>query len=47
MQLRTVGGRTFRGTLLGVEPCGILRIKDDNTREVSFRIKEVQFVFDH
>lgn len=45
---RTVGGRTFRGTLLGVEPCGILRIKDDNTREVyRFAFKEVQFVFDH
>ena len=43
---RTADGKTFEGTLLDVEPTGMLRIQDDTTKEIQrFAFKEVQFVF--
>lgn len=43
----TADGRPFAGTLLGVEPSGMLRVRDDESLEVRlFAFKEVQFSFD-
>lgn len=43
---RTADGTSFEGTLLGVEPSGMLRIQDEASNEVyRFAFKEVQFIF--